>query len=72
MTLNNFLKLRQGGEGCISIIQLPYNTICDEWSIDELRHDSVYKSIKNMQVDHFNIIGGGCYKVELCIYLKED
>ena len=23
-------------------------------------------------VDHFNIIGGGMYKVELCIYLEEE
>jgi hypothetical protein len=51
---------------------MPYNTICEEWSFDELRHDSLYKTIKSRQVDHFNIIGGGCDKVELCIYLNMD
>jgi hypothetical protein len=72
MTLNSFLKLQQGGEGCVSIIEMPYNTICEEWSFDELRNDSLYKTIKTRQIDHFSIIGGGCYKIELCIYLKES
>lgn len=24
------------------------------------------------KVDHFNVIGGGMYKVEFCIYLSEE
>lgn len=72
MTLNSFLKLHQGGVGCVSILEVPHNTICEEWSFDELRTDSLYKTIKSRQIDHFTIIGGNGYKVELCIYLKES
>ena len=32
----------------------------------------MFGEIANKKVDHFNVIGGGMYKVELCIYLSEE
>lgn len=81
MTLRNFLKLHKDGcaGGCISIHQLPYNygksgygaTYFEEENQDAIINSDVFKKIANRPVDHFNIIGGGMYRVELCIYLKE-
>lgn len=31
-----------------------------------------FKEIERKKVDHFSIVGGGDYKVELCIYLAEE
>lgn len=80
MTLNNFLKMHDGGcvQGCVSIQQMPYDyekhgyvkTYFEEIEQDEIIESEIFKDIKNKQVNHFNIIGGGMYKVELCIYLK--
>lgn len=82
MTLQNFLKLHQNGcvQNCISIQQLPYDydnhrytkTFFEESSQEYIVKTELFKEIKNKQVDHFNIIGGGMDKVELCIYLKEE
>lgn len=80
MTLKNFLKMHKGGVGYFSILQEPYDSkkhrytkkYFEEEKKDEIIESEIFKSIANMQVDHFNIIGGGMYKVELCIYLKED
>jgi hypothetical protein len=81
MTLQKFLKLRNGGEGYVSIHQLPYNYNTgkyantyfeEEWDLDDILTSNTFKAIKNKQVDHFHVIGGDGYKVELCIYLKEE
>lgn len=80
MNLNNFLKLRQGGCCYLSIHQEPYNydkhcytkTYFEECQFDEVLESEVYKRIRKKKVDHFNVIGGGMYKVELCIYLQEE
>lgn len=86
MTLNNILKLHRAGcaQGCVSIHQLPYiycyennyersgytKTYFEEEGQEEIIESELFKKIKNKQVDHFNIIGGGMYELELCIYLK--
>lgn len=82
MTVKNFLKLHQDGcvQGCVSIQQEPYDhekhgytkTYFEESDQEEILSSDTFKEIANKQVDHFNIIGGGMYKVELCIYLKEE
>jgi hypothetical protein len=82
MTLQNFLKMHQGGcvQDCVSIHQEPYNydkhkyekTFFEEADQEEIINSEIFKEIRNKQVDHFNIIGGGMYKVELCIYLKGE
>lgn len=86
MTLNNFLKLHQNGTcDCISITEEPEwnyggyakeKRICEEVSQESLTKSDVYKdlwkSIKNRQVKHFCIIGGGMYPVELTIYIEEE
>lgn len=82
MTLQNFLKLHQGGcvLGCVSIHKEPYDydnhrytkTFFEEVDQEEIFSSERFKEIKNTQVDHFNIIGGGMYKTELCIYLKGE
>ena len=46
-------------------------TYFEEENQEDILDSEIFKSISNVQVDHFNIIGGGMYKVELCIYLKE-
>lgn len=78
MTLKKFLKMHEGGVACVSIHQEPYNydnhrqtkTYFEEERQEDVIASKNFKGIKNMQVDHFHIIGGGMYKVELCIYLK--
>ena len=82
MTLRNFLKLHQNGcvQGCVSVHRLPYDhekhgyteTYFEEADQEEIISSDTFKKIANLQVDHFNIIGGGMYKVELCVYLKGD
>lgn len=79
MVLKNFLKMHEGGVACVSIQRMPYlhdqhryaETYFEEVYQDDILESDLFKSIKNMQVDHFNVIGGGIYKVELCIYLSE-
>lgn len=82
MTLKNFLKMHKGGcvQNCVSIQQEPYDnenncytkTYFEEEEQDEILSSDTFKSIADKQVDHFNIIGGGMYKTELCIYLKSE
>jgi len=82
MTLKNFLKLHQDGcvQDCVSIQQEPYDyekhgytkTYFEKESQEDILESDTFKEIANKQVDHFNIIGGGMYKVELCIYLEEE
>jgi len=79
MTLNNFFKLNQGGGGVVSIHQLPYDygsnryskTYFEENYKEDILQSNEYSKIKSAQVDHFSIIGGGCYPVELCIFLRQ-
>ncbi|MFV0529808.1 MAG: hypothetical protein ACK5MN_13960 [Lachnospiraceae bacterium] len=80
MTVKNFLKMHEGGVACVSIQQEPYNhdnhrytkTYFEEVSQDDILSSDIFKSIANKQVDHFHVIGGGMYKVELCVYLKAE
>lgn len=80
MTVRNFLKLHEGGVACVSIQQEPYDyekhgyakTYFEEAAQEDILESDTFKKIANKQVDHFNIIGGGMYKVELCIYLEEE
>ena len=80
MTVKNFLKMHEGGCACVSIHQEPYNykenrqekTYFEEVSQEDILESDTFKKIANKQVDHFNIIGGGIYEVELCIYLEEE
>ena len=78
--VKNFLKMHEGGVACVSIQHMPYDydkngyakTYFEEENQENILDSEIFKSISNEQVDHFNIIGGGMYKVELCIYLKEN
>lgn len=82
MTLNNFLQLHKDGcaQDCISIHQLPYDydlhtyaqTFYEECRQEDVLQSDTFEKIKNAQVDHFNIIGGGIYDIELCIYLTAN
>ncbi len=80
MTLKNFLKMHDGGSACVSICQEPYDyekhgytkIYFEETDQEEILSSDIYKMIANKQIDRFNIIGGGMYKVELCVYLKEE
>lgn len=82
MTLKNFLKLHQDGTAirCVSIHLLPYDhenhgytkTYFEEADQREIKESEIFKEIRSKQVHHFNIIGGGMYPVELCIYLEGE
>ena len=82
MTLRNFLKLHQNGVAtrCVSIHLLPYDhekhgytkTYFEEADQEELEEYEIFKEIRNKQVHHFNIIGGGMDPVELCICLEGE
>jgi hypothetical protein len=80
VTVRNFLKLHEGGVAFVSIQQEPYDhekhgyvkTYFEEAAQEDILASDTFKKIANKQVDHFNIIGGGMYKVELCIYLEEE
>lgn len=79
MTLRNFMKLHQGGAAmrCVSIHLLPYDsekhrytkTYFEEADQEEIERSEIFKEIRSKQVHHFNIIGGGMYPMELCVYL---
>ena len=47
-------------------------TYFEEVSQEDITESEIFKQIQNKQVDHFNVIGGDMYKVELCIYLNMD
>lgn len=81
-TLGNFLKLHRDGRAmdCVSVHQLPYShrkhgytrTYFEEVSQEEVKRSEIWKQIRGMQVDHFNICGGEIYPVELCVYLTRE
>lgn len=82
MTVKNFLKMHQNGcaQSCISIQQLPYDhekrcyskTYFEECDQEEILSSDTFKEISSKQVDHFHVIGGGIYPVELCVYVREE
>ena len=82
MTLRNFLKLHQDGTAtrCVSIHLVPYDdekhgymkTYFEEADQEKIEASELFKEIRSKQVHHFNIIGGGMYPVELCIYLEGE
>ena len=80
MTLKNFLKMHEGGTACVSVHQLPYDyakhgyseTYFEEERQEEIIDSDIFREIASKQVDHFNVIGGGMYRVELCVYLKRE
>lgn len=82
MNLQNFLKLHKDGtaQNCISVQQEPYDyqnhrytkTYFEECSYEDILASATFKQIARKKVDHFNIIGGGMYPVELCVYLERE
>lgn len=74
MTLRNFLRLHQDGVAmwCVSIHGYTETYLEEEYQ-EEIEESEIFKTIRNMQVDHFCIIGGFMGSpVELCIYLKGE
>lgn len=69
MKLYELMGILDDGCACFSI--LPY---CEEYvyGLDDLQKEPWYKKIKNMEVERVVTIGGGMYKVETCIELKQD
>ena len=82
MTVRNFLRLHKDGcaQGCVTICQEPYDwntnkyaqTYFEEERQEDILKSDTFKKIANKQVEHFNIVGGGMDKVELCIYLEKE
>ena len=44
----------------------------EEADQEKIEASELFKEIRSKQVHHFNIIGGGMYPVELCIYLEGE
>lgn len=81
MRLDEFLQMHKNGcVECVSIHLLPYDTkkhcytktYFEEGRQEDLMETARYRAIKNREVDHFNVIGGGMYPMELCVFLKEN
>ena len=80
MALEEFLELHENGVACVSIQQMPYDcdkhrytkTYFEEDSQEDILNSDIFREIADKEVDHFNIIGGGGYPIELCIYLKKE
>jgi hypothetical protein len=67
MRLEDFLE-SYGGNACISI-----QGYCEEENFDcytGLTLEPWWDEIKDREITHWSIIGGGCYSVELCIELE--
>ena len=64
MTLHDFLS-SYGGNNCISI-----DGYCEEWSHESVMSAEWYEEIKDRTIGCWQTIGGGMYKVEICITLK--
>lgn len=54
-----------GGNDCISI-----DGYCEEWSQESVMTAEWYEEIKDRTIGRWQTIGGGMYKVEICITLK--
>lgn len=68
MTLKNLLNVFSDGTACFSI-----DGLCGEYcrGLDELKREPWYKKNASRQVRNIVIIGGGMYKVEVCIKLED-
>lgn len=81
MTVKKLLKMHKEGVACrcVTIHRLPYiydehryiETYFEEESQEDIFASETFRGIADIKVDHFNIIGGGMHKVELCVYLKD-
>lgn len=84
MTVEEFLQ-SYGGNKCVSIKgyceeeEYDYYTDVDDYYLSDDNHyipaciikESWWNEVKNREIKNWNIIGGGMYKVELYIELKE-
>ena len=87
MILEEFLE-NYRGNACISIDGYCeekrydyYTDVDDDYLSDDnpnhykptcLARESWWNEVKDREIKSWNIIGGGCYQVELCIALEEE
>ncbi len=87
MTVQEFLQ-NYGGNECVSIEgyceekHYDYFREADEWELSDdnpnhykptcIAEEPWWNEVKDREIKEWNIIGGGMYKVELCIYLEEE
>lgn len=79
MTLREFLELHEGGVAydCVSIAEgsrgiKNRHQYCEEESQDYILESEWFEKIADREVVRFCVIGGGMYKVELCIEVARD
>lgn len=66
MTVSELMKVLNDGTACFTI--RPY---CEEYSgLYDLKREPWYSKIQNRQVKQITTIGGGSYRVEMCIELE--
>lgn len=76
MTLREFLELHEGGvaNDCVSIAEGSRgirHQYCEEESQEYILESEWFEKIADRAVVRFCVIGGGMYKVELCIEVAE-
>lgn len=82
VTLEEFLRMYGDGEsgiyvhndGEIEVVAYGGAVVSIQGLCEELSHEDVYRSrwwhlYKDYQVKRFQIIGGGIYPIELCVWL---
>lgn len=75
MTLENFMELHDGGVACVSIYEYTdgkKHQYCEEENQEDILDAEWFEKIAQREVKRFCVIGGGMYKVELCIELREE
>lgn len=78
MTLYEFLRLHEGGVACVSIaenetsIKKQKIQYCEEENQEDILESEWFEKIANRRVKRFCVIGGGMYKVELCIEVASE
>lgn len=77
MKLADFLRVHEGGVACITIsanetsATKPTILFCEEEEQEDFMQSEAYQKIADYTVRRFCVIGGGIYKVELCIEVEE-
>lgn len=64
MTLGVFLRR------CSDVERVSVVGLFEEWTLDHVLSSDVFHSFRKSVIDHWSVIGGGLYPVELTIWLR--
>ena len=66
MTLSDFINAYDG-DNWISI-----EGYCEEVNKDDILTEDWYKDASHQEIESWHVIGGGAYRVEICIKLSHE